>query len=158
MKKIIAVIMMSTCAPLQAGTLLWGPIEAGMSFEEARAAYPHGHIHTGKGLIRPMISFDQDMDGCNVSVWILIDRKVAEPGAKVSEVYLSGEKCDAKIFNNLLATYGDPMAVNNDNDDKKKTARWIKDGRSIVYKRVDGGSWANDRWEVTYSAVKNMGL
>jgi len=157
-KAVLAAIALALGTPAIAGTPLWGKIEADMPFADAAAAYPEGHVNTGKGLFRPMITLDQEIDGCKLSVWILIDRKTAEPGAKVDSVYLSGEKCDAKMFNNLLAKYGEPMALNDDNDDKKKTARWVKDGRSIVYKRTAGDGFASDRWEITYSAVKDLGL
>ncbi|KKC27428.1 hypothetical protein [Sphingomonas sp. SRS2] len=158
-KTLITLALALAAAPAAvAAPLLWGKVEIDMPFESARAAYPDAEVSTGKGLFRPMLSFDQVVDDCQVSVMITIDRKVAEPGAKVDFVQLSGEKCDAKMFTQLLAKYGEPLTLNNDNRDKKKTARWNADGRSIVYKREAGEGFSPDRWEITYAAVKELGL
>lgn len=141
-----------------AAPLLWGKVEVDMPFEAARSTYPKGEVFTGKGLFGPMITFDQEVDGCKMTVMIAMDRKVAEPGAKVDRVKLYGEKCDGKMFAQLLAKYGEPLTLNNDNRDKKKTSRWISDGRSIVYKREAGEGFSSDRWEITYAPVRDMGL
>jgi hypothetical protein len=145
-------------APAIAAPILWGKVEIDMPFAQARAAYPDGHVNSGKGLYRPMITFKQEIDGCDVEVLIGIDRKVAEPGAKVENVMLIGQRCDAKMFAQLLARYGEPLTLNNDNDDKKKTARWISDGRAITYKRWEGSGFQPDSWTITYEGVKDLGL
>jgi hypothetical protein len=145
-------------APAAAAPILWDKVEADMPFERVKELYPEGHVFSGKGLARPMISFDRKLDGCDAYVYINIDRKVAEAGAKVESVVLSGQKCDSKMFSQLLGKYGPPMALNNDNDEEKKTARWVADGRSITYKRQGGGSWASDSWEITYAPIKDVGL
>lgn len=141
-----------------AAPILWGKIEVDMPFESARAAYPEAEVFSGKGLFRPMITFDQVVDGCTMSVMIAIDRKVAEPGAKVDFVRLSGERCDAKMFSQLLAKYGEPLSLNNNNDRGKKTASWAVDGRTIAYKREEGEGFSSDRWEITYTTVRDLGL
>ncbi len=128
-----------------------------MPFEQVRSLYPDAHVHSGKGLIRPMLYIaEYDIDGCKASVDILLDRKVSEPGAKVDSVHLSGEKCDAKLFAQLLARYGEPQANNDDNrKEKKKKAVWVAEGKTITFK-VEYGS--PDYWELTYSPIKDLGL
>jgi len=142
--------------PLSAGMPLWDKIEAGMPFEQARSLYPEGHVNTGKGLFRPMITIERVVDGCQMSIWILIDRKVAEPEAKVESVRLSGQKCDAKMFANLMARYGQPQSNNDDNrKQKEKKAIWVAEGKTITF-QVRYGS--PDFWELTYAPIRDLGL
>ncbi len=140
-----------------AQTVLWGKVEAGMPFEKAKALYPDGRVYSGKGLFGPMISIsDYDIDGCKASVDIQMDREVADSAAKVQAVRLSGQKCDAKMFAQLIARYGEPQANNDDNrKQKKKKAVWIAEGKSISFKVTYGSP---DFWELTYSPVKDLGL
>lgn len=140
-------------------TVLWDKVEVAMPFDQAKALYPQAHVHTGKGLFQPMLSIaDHKIGECSASVEILIDRKVAEPGAKVKSVRLSGDGCDARMLTGLISTYGAPLAINDNNEKGSKKARWTSEGRVIVYKSEKGKGWAPDYWEITYEPIQDLGL
>ena len=155
--KIVACAVFLTATPAVAGIPLWDKIEADMPFATAKELYPAAHVYSGKGLFRPMLSLREHKIGdCEASVDILIDRKVADPEAKVEGVRLTGDGCDSKMFNALLARYGEPSDATNDHKDKQKTARWVSEGKSITFRR-DGSGWV-DTWELNYTPIKDLGL
>lgn len=158
-RKVISVIAMMAAAPALAGTPLWGKIEIDMPFVQTKAAYPEAHVHTGKGLFRPHLAIAKyQIDGCDAAIMINIDRKVADPDAKVESVRLSGDGCDAKMLTNLVAKYGEPAASMTQDELGKKTVRWVADGRTVFYKAVAGSGWGSDSWEIIYAPIRDVGL
>lgn len=154
---IVGALALGTAWPAAAEPLLWGKVVADMPFEQARAAYPDAQVLSGKSLSPPGLYIaEYDIDGCKASVDIFMDRKVAEPGAKVKNVQLRGMKCDSKMFAQLIAKYGPPQAVNDDNRlQKEKKAVWVAEGKTVTFD-VQYGS--PDMWTLTYAPVKDLGL
>lgn len=146
-------------SPAAAGTLLWGKVEADMPFAQAKELYPEAHVYSGKGLTSPQLFISKHkIDDCDASVDINMDRKVAEPGAKVKDVRLYGQGCDTKMLTGLVAKYGPPTAMTDNDGKESKTARWVLDGRTIVYKSKGGKGFYSDHWEITYAPIKDLGL
>jgi len=140
-----------------AGTPLWGKVEADMPLADVKAAYPEGKV-AGSG-----VRFKEKVEGCTRNVVISMDREVSDPAAKVKEVFLIGSSCGPRIFEQLVAkygeprdlSYGDPLGFYGKND-FNKTARWASEGRSIVYKLQ--GDIISTVWTLTYAPVKDLGL
>lgn len=150
----LAAFLALAASQAAAQTILWGKVEADMPAEAARALYPEAGLSSGISLPRLYLR-DFEIDGCKATVNILTDKHPTEPGAKVTKVELYGEKCDAKMYAQLIAKYGAPADVRNDTDRKKKKAVWVADGKTITFKAKTSGV---DFWELTYSPVKDLGL
>ena len=142
-----------------ASPVLWQDIEAAMPASRLMQLYPERKAKPKVKWRKRAVFIEQvPVVNCFADVEIVTDKPMLAPNAAVKSVNMEGYGCAGATFRALLAKYGSPADVRNDNEDdlwalndKVRDATWTDNDKVIHFKSESGGIISN--WTVTYTPV-----